>query len=94
MRSRPKQRVAAIPDVPTLDEAGVSGCESDTWNALTAPPKTPAGVIAKLNDAANKAMKDPELLDRYQAAQPYARRRHAGGDGRVHQGRRHSAGAQ
>ena len=43
----------------------MAGCESDTWNALTAPPKTPAGVVAKLNDAANKAMKDPELLDRY-----------------------------
>ena len=45
----------------------VSGCESDTWHALTAPPKTPDGVVAKLNDAANKAMKDPELLERYRA---------------------------
>jgi tripartite-type tricarboxylate transporter receptor subunit TctC len=62
-----KQRVAAIPDVPTIEEAGVSGCESDTWNALTAPPKTPAAAIAKLNDALNKAMKDPELLERYKA---------------------------
>src|ERR1700729_2669737 len=60
-----KQRVAAIPDVPTLEEAGVAGWESDTWNALTAPPKTPAGAVAKLNDAANQVMKDPELLDRY-----------------------------
>jgi tripartite-type tricarboxylate transporter receptor subunit TctC len=62
-----KHRVAAIPDIPTLEEAGVAGCESDTWEALTAPPKTPDGVIAKLNDAANKAMKDPELLDRFHA---------------------------
>jgi tripartite-type tricarboxylate transporter receptor subunit TctC len=62
-----KQRLAAIPDVPTLEEAGVPGCDSDTWNALTAPPKTPDGVVAKLNDAANRAMKDPELLDRYKA---------------------------
>ncbi len=60
-----KERVAAIPDVPTLQEAGVPGCESDTWNALTAPPKTPARAVAKLNDAANQVMKDPELLDRY-----------------------------
>jgi tripartite-type tricarboxylate transporter receptor subunit TctC len=43
----------------------VPGCESDTWNALTAPPKTPPAIVAKLNDAANKAMKDPGLLDRY-----------------------------
>jgi tripartite-type tricarboxylate transporter receptor subunit TctC len=61
-----KERVAAIPDVPTLEEAGVPGCESDTWEALTAPPKTPAAIVAKLNDAANKAMQDPELIDRYQ----------------------------
>jgi tripartite-type tricarboxylate transporter receptor subunit TctC len=60
-----KQRVAVIPDIPTMAEAGVSGCESDTWNALTAPPKTPANVVAKLNEAANKAMHSPELLDRF-----------------------------
>jgi tripartite-type tricarboxylate transporter receptor subunit TctC len=62
-----KQRVAAVPNIPTLEEAGVRGCDSDTWEALTAPPKTPEAVVAKLNDAANKAMKDPELLDRYKA---------------------------
>ena len=62
-----KQRVAAIPDVPTLEEAGVSGCESDTWNALSAPPKTPEAAVAKLSDALNKAMKDSELLERYKA---------------------------
>jgi tripartite-type tricarboxylate transporter receptor subunit TctC len=61
-----KQRVAALPDIPTLEESGVQGCESDTWNALVAPPKTPAAIIAKLNDAANKAMQAPDLLDRYQ----------------------------
>jgi tripartite-type tricarboxylate transporter receptor subunit TctC len=61
-----KQRVAAIPDIPTMAEAGVQGCESDTWNAITAPPGTPAAIIAKLNDAANTAMKSPELVDRYQ----------------------------
>jgi tripartite-type tricarboxylate transporter receptor subunit TctC len=62
-----KARIAAVADVPTISEAGVTGCESDTWHALTAPPKTPAAVIAKLNAAANAAMKDPELLERYKA---------------------------
>ena len=62
-----KQRIPAIQDIPTLDEAGVKGCESDTWNAITAPPKTPAAVIAKLNDAANKAMHSPDLLERYKS---------------------------
>ena len=35
-------RVPTLPDVPTLDEAGVKGFESGTWNAIAAPPKTPA----------------------------------------------------
>jgi tripartite-type tricarboxylate transporter receptor subunit TctC len=60
-----KNRVPAIPDVPTMEESGVPGCESDTWNALTAPPKAPAAAIAKINDAVNKVMTDPQLLERY-----------------------------
>jgi tripartite-type tricarboxylate transporter receptor subunit TctC len=57
-----KRRIAALPDIPTLDEAGVPGCDSDTWHALSAPPKTPGEVVAKLNAAANKALQDPDLL--------------------------------
>jgi tripartite-type tricarboxylate transporter receptor subunit TctC len=60
-----KDRVASLPDIPTLDESGVPGCISDTWHALTAPPKTPDAIIAKLNAAANAAMHDPVLLQRY-----------------------------
>jgi tripartite-type tricarboxylate transporter receptor subunit TctC len=57
--------VAALPGIPTLEEAGVSGCDSDTWHALTAPPKTPDAIVAKLNAAANKAMTDPDLVARF-----------------------------
>ena len=60
-----KARVAAILNVPTLEEVGVPGCLSDTWNAWTAPPKTPAGAVGKLNAAVNAVMKDPQLLERY-----------------------------
>jgi tripartite-type tricarboxylate transporter receptor subunit TctC len=60
-----KQRVPSLPDIPTLEEAGVPGCVSDTWHALTAPPKTPADIIAKLNAAANAAIQSPEVLDRF-----------------------------
>jgi len=60
-----QEHIAALPDIPTLAEVGVPGCESDTWNALTAPPKTPAAIVAVLNEAANKAMASPDLLDRY-----------------------------
>jgi tripartite-type tricarboxylate transporter receptor subunit TctC len=60
-----KKRVPAIPDIPTMEEAGVAGFDSDTWHALTAPPKTPDAVVAKLNAAANAAMKDPALLQHF-----------------------------
>ncbi len=60
-----KQRVPSLPDIPTLDESGVPGCISDTWHALTAPPKTAADVIGKLNAAVNNAMKAPDLVTRY-----------------------------
>ena len=46
-------------------EVGVHGCISDTWHALTAPPKTPPDIVAKLNAAANRAMTDPVLLERF-----------------------------
>jgi tripartite-type tricarboxylate transporter receptor subunit TctC len=60
-----RYRVSALPTTPTIDEAGVPGCESDTWNALTAPPKTPYAIAAKLNDVANRAMKDAGLVELY-----------------------------
>jgi tripartite-type tricarboxylate transporter receptor subunit TctC len=56
-----EKRFAELPDVPTMAEAGVPNFISDTWNAISAPPKTPAAVIAKLNAAVNQALKDPEL---------------------------------
>jgi len=59
------ERVASLPDIPTLAEAGVPGCESDTWNAITAPPKMPDVVVAKLNAAVNKALQAPDLLDHF-----------------------------
>jgi tripartite-type tricarboxylate transporter receptor subunit TctC len=61
------ERVPSLPNIPTLDEVGVHGCISDTWHALTAPPKTPAEIVDKLNVAANAAMHDPGLLERFAA---------------------------
>ncbi len=54
------KRIPNLPDIPTLDEAGVKGFESGTWNALAAPPKTPAAIVAKLNKAVNEVLKSPE----------------------------------
>jgi tripartite-type tricarboxylate transporter receptor subunit TctC len=62
-----KDRVVALPNIPTLEEIGVHGCISDTWHALTGPPKIRPEIIAKLNQAANAAMRDPVLLERFGA---------------------------
>ena len=60
-----ERRLEALPDIPTLIEAGVPGFISDTWNAISAPPKTPAAIIAKLNWALNAALGEPETKERY-----------------------------
>jgi tripartite-type tricarboxylate transporter receptor subunit TctC len=62
-----KDRVPSLPDIPTLEELGVHGCISDTWHAITAPPKTPPEIVARLNAAANAAMQDPGLRERFAA---------------------------
>jgi len=54
------KRIPNLPDIPTLDEAGVKGFESGTWNAIAAPPKTPPAIVVKLNRAINEVLKSPE----------------------------------
>ncbi len=59
-----KTRAPNFPDIPTMEEAGVPGYETNTWNALFAPAGTPAEVVAKLNEAANAALKDESVAKR------------------------------
>ena len=54
------KRIANLPDIPTLDEVGMKGFESGTWNAIAAPPGTPPAIVAKLNKAINDVLKSPE----------------------------------
>ena len=61
-------RARAMPDLPTLQEQGVPGFECYTWNAILAPAKTPASIIAVLSDALHKALADPVILKRLQDA--------------------------
>ena len=58
------RRFAALPEVPTMREAGVADYEVASWNALAAPAKTPAAVIDKLNAAANEALQSPAVQQR------------------------------
>src|SRR5262249_826867 len=46
-----KARLAAAPDIPTVDEAGVPGLHIAIWHALWMPKGTPTDIIAKLNGA-------------------------------------------
>src|SRR5664280_1212573 len=58
-------RIANLPDIPTLNEAGVKGFESGTWNAIAAPPKTPPAIVAKLNQAINDVLNSPDVQDKF-----------------------------
>ena len=58
------ERAPSFPDVPTVAEAGIPGYETYTWNALFAPANTPEPVVARLNEAANKALADPAVVER------------------------------
>jgi len=53
------KRTAVLPDLPTMDEAGLKGFEASTWHGLVAPTDTPPEVITILHDAAIKALADP-----------------------------------
>ena len=59
------KRIPVLKDMPTMIEAGVPNFVSDTWNAISAPPGTPAAIVAKLNKAINDAMNDPEVEKRF-----------------------------
>jgi tripartite-type tricarboxylate transporter receptor subunit TctC len=61
------KRLESLPDIPTMIEAGVPNFMSDTWNALSAPPKTPAPIIDKLNQAVNEIIQAPETKNQFEA---------------------------
>ncbi len=58
------KRLADLPDIPSLAEAGVPDFRADTWNAIAAPPKTPQPIIAKINAAMNEVFAMPDIRRR------------------------------
>jgi tripartite-type tricarboxylate transporter receptor subunit TctC len=56
-----KTRDPALPDVPTLEEAGVPSFESSTWFAVVAPPQTPPEIVEFLNREINAVLAMPEV---------------------------------
>lgn len=61
------KRSSSMPDVPTMEEAGIKGYEVSPWFAVFAPAGTPAPIVKKLNQAFVAAMKQPEVLERFKA---------------------------
>lgn len=62
------KRTALLPDVPTVEEAGVKGYDVRTWAGLLAPKGTPPSVVGALNAATLDVLKDPELRQRLETA--------------------------
>ncbi|HYL22954.1 MAG TPA: tripartite tricarboxylate transporter substrate binding protein [Burkholderiales bacterium] len=58
------KRDPALPELPTMQEAGVPGYESGVWFGLMVPAATPQDIIAKLNAAAMQATRAPEFVKR------------------------------
>jgi len=58
------KRVASLPEVPTLKEAGVDGVDVTQWYAFFAPAKTPKPVIDQINKALNQVLNDKEIIKR------------------------------
>ena len=59
-----KQRVASLPDVPTMEEAGVPGYESVSWGGIMAPAGTPAPVVQKLHAELARILRLPDIQER------------------------------
>ena len=58
------QRNPALPDVPSVSEAGLPGFNVTEWVGIFAPAGTPTAVVARLNTAANRALQHPDVVER------------------------------
>ena len=63
------KRIDVLPSVPTMAEVGYPKLISSTWNALSAPPRTPPDILLKLNTAINEALQDAQVRNRFRELQ-------------------------
>jgi len=61
-----KERVALVPDLPTIAESGVPGFDVSSWFGFFVPAKTPPEIIAKINRNANAALAYPSVRQRFE----------------------------
>jgi tripartite-type tricarboxylate transporter receptor subunit TctC len=62
-----RERIAILPEVPTLAESGVQGFDISAWHAIWAPKGTPEPIRQKLAAALRKALTNPTVIDRFAA---------------------------
>lgn len=55
------ERLASVPELPTVAEAGVRGFEVVSWNGVVVPAGTPAAIVQRLNSSINDALRTPEV---------------------------------
>jgi tripartite-type tricarboxylate transporter receptor subunit TctC len=60
-----KARVEQLADIPTMSETGFPDIISNTWNMISAPPRTPVAVLTKLNRLINEILSEPEVKARF-----------------------------
>ena len=60
------RRAAALPDVPTVAEAGVPGYEFTTWHGVLAPKGTPREIVALLNEKLRASLRSPDLSAKFE----------------------------
>ena len=59
------KRSTIAADIPTLDEAGIRGYNVATWYVVFGPAKMPREIVARIHSELDKALKDPQILERY-----------------------------
>jgi tripartite-type tricarboxylate transporter receptor subunit TctC len=62
------RRIALLPELPTVAELGFPGFEASAWYGLLVPARTPVPVVARLHQEAARALKEPEVMRRLEAA--------------------------
>jgi tripartite-type tricarboxylate transporter receptor subunit TctC len=63
-----RERLAVLPDVPTMDESGLKDFKSSGWTAVFAPAKTPADIVDRLNKAVVDGVRRPDIKSNMEQA--------------------------
>ena len=58
------KRMAALPDLPTINETGVKGYDNSSWSAVAAPAGTPREIVTRLNSELNAILKLPDVMEK------------------------------